>query len=280
MRVLWSYRSPAPVRGIRLARESETLLLWDANHLVTRLSPHGAVQAQWQAPSPVAAADCADDGSSVAAVGAAGQVWFFGADLNQLWQRTITEKALTVAVAPFGEVLAVADGDGTVHLVDAAGRDLAVAANPRQFQHLLFIPERRLLIGSADFGSVAAFNLQGKRRWHDTPVAHCGSLTATGDGSLIGLASFSDGLSLYDLRGTKLTGGPRPGPCRLAALSYDGTALLTAGLDGRVRIHDRSGKPVFGYRPEAVVSSLALDALGQTAYLGQADGAVLAMATP
>ena len=278
MRRIWSYRSPAPVRGIRLARESQTLLLWDANQVLTRLSPDGAVQARWQAPSSVAAADGADDGSAVVAVGATGEVWFLDGEFKQLWQRTIAGRVLAVAVTPFAEALAVADGAGTVQLLDRTGRDLAAATNPRPFHHLLFIAERPLLIGSADFGSVAAFNLKGERRWQDTPVAHCGSLTATGNGSLIGLASFSDGLSLYDLRGTRRTGGPRPGACRLAALSYDGTALLTAGLDGRVRLHDRNGKAETEFHPEAAVASLALDALGHTAFVGQADGAVLAMA--
>ena len=278
MRPLWSYQSPSPLRGLRLAREPGTPLVWDANHVLTWLSPTGAVHARWEAPAPVAAVDCADDGCAAVAVGTAGQVWFLDPELKPRWQRAVAEKALAVAVAPFAGLLAVADGAGPVHFLDDAGRDIAKAKNPRPFLHLAFVPERPLLIGCADFGSLAAFSLSGKRRWQESPLAHCGSLALTGDGLLIALACFSDGLSLYDIRGARCKIGPRPGPCRLVALSYDGSTLLTAGLDGSVRLHDRTGTVRSEFRPEATVAALALDALGTMAFVGLANGKVLALA--
>jgi WD40 repeat protein len=277
MRRLWSFQSSAAIRGVRAAREPGTLLVWDANELLVWLSPAGAVSGRREAPWPLAAVDCADDGSAIAVVGTGGQIGSLGADFKPRWQRTVSANGLAVAVSPFGDVIAVADTGGAVHFLDAGGRDIARASNPRPFQHLTFIAERPLLIGSADFGSVAALDLGGRRRWHDSPFAHCGSLAATGDGRLIALACFSDGVSLYNLRGEKLNGGPRPGPCRMAALSYDGSTLLTAGLDGLVRLHDRAGQTRSDFRPDAAVTSLALDALGTTAFVGLADGNVLAM---
>ncbi len=279
MRRLWFYQSPASVRGLRLARESGTLLTWDTNHLLTCLSPPGTVQARWEAPSPLAAADCSNDGSAEVAVGTQGHIWYFDHDLKPLWQRRIAGKGSAVAITPFAEAIAVADGAGAVHFLDNKGRDLARVTNPRPFLHLAFIPERPLLIGSADFGSVAAFDLSGKRCWYDSPVAHCGSLTTTGDGARIARACFSDGLSLYDYRGQKRADGPRPGPCRLADLSYDGSSLLTTGLDGVVRWHDRDGKTRSEFHPDAAVTAQCLDALGTTAFVGLADGTVLALAT-
>ena len=277
MRPLWYHQSPVSVRGLRLAREPGTVLFWDANHLLTWLTPAGVVYARWQAPSPLAAAACADDGSAAVALGTQGQVWCFDHDLKPRWQRASAGKGLTVALAPFGGLLAVADGAGTIHFLDDKGRDAGKASNPRSFLHLAFVPERPLLIGSAEFGSVAAFDLSGKRLWHDSPVAHCGSLATTGDGSLIALACYSDGLSCYDRRGAKRVGGPRPGPCRLVALSYDGTSLLTASLDGVVRRHDHDGKVRAEFCPEAAVTSLALDALGTTGFIGLANGTVMAL---
>jgi hypothetical protein len=164
-----------------------------------------------------------------------------------------------------------------VHFLDAAGAGVGRATNPRPLQHLAFVPERPLLIASADFGSVAAFSLGGRRRWHDAPVAHCGALATSGDGSRIALACFSDGVSFYHHRGEKRRDGPHLGPCRLVALAYDGSALLTAGLDGCVRLHKWDGQIRSDFRPDAAVTSLALNALGNTALVGLADGKVLAL---
>ncbi len=277
MRRLWSYKSSVPIRGLSLAREPQTVLLWDANHVLTWLTPNGTVQARWEAPSALAAVDCADDGYAAVAVGTQGQVWFLTPELTIRWQKTVADKATAVALAPFADAVAVAAGNGRVHFLDRTGRAIATASNPRPFLHLEFVPERPFLLGSADFGSVAAFNLSGERRWHDSPVAHCGSLATTGNGLVIALACFSEGVNFYDLRGQKQTGGPRLAPCRLVAMSYDGLAILTAGLDGVVRLHDGSGKVRSDFRPDAAVAALALDALGKTAFLGLADGSVLAM---
>jgi hypothetical protein len=277
MHRLWSYRSSSAIRGLRLAREPGTLLVWDVNHLVTSLS-NGTVTAQWHAPSPLTGAACADDGSAAVAVGATGQIWFLGADLKPRWQREIGGKALAVGIAPFGGVLAVAEGTGAIHFLDNNGHTFCKAANPRPLRYLEFLAERTLLIGSADFSSLAAFNLSGKCLWHDSPVANCGSLSVSGDGLLIALACFSEGLSLYDHRGKKVANSFKPGPCRLAVLSYDGTSILTVGLDGLIRLHDRQGKARSEYRPEAAVVAVDLDALGTTAFVGLADGTVMALA--
>jgi hypothetical protein len=277
MRPLWSHRTPSAVRGLSLAREPGTLLVWDADHVLTWLSRAGEVHARWEAPDPVADADVADDGSAAVALGTAGTVWLLAPDLKPRWRRGVAAKGLAVAVAPFAGVLAVSDGGGTIHFLDGLGRGLTAATSSRPLHHLVLVPERPLLVGSADFGSVAAFSLSGTRRWQDTPVAHCGALATTGDGMLIALACFSEGLLLYDFRGQKRRDGPHTGPCRLVALSYDGTALATAGLDGVVRLHDRAGTVRSEFRPDANVSALALDALGRTAFVGLADGTVVAL---
>src|SRR5439155_14200038 len=141
-----SYSSPTPLRGLRQAREPGTLLVWDANHILTWLSPKGEVKARWEAPAPVASVDCADDGSATAVAGATGQVWFLAADQKLRWQRSVGAKTLSVAVAPFGGVLAMVDGGGTVHILDDMGNELARAGNPRPLLHLAFVPERPLLV--------------------------------------------------------------------------------------------------------------------------------------
>src|SRR5436853_547202 len=89
-----------------------------------------------------------------------------------------------IAAVPRG----VADARGTLRLFDRHGRTLWKTDNPRPFQHLAFVPEAPLLLGSADYGLIACFDQAGACVWRDGLVAHIGSLAVSGDGSQIVLA--------------------------------------------------------------------------------------------
>jgi hypothetical protein len=277
LRRVWSYLAPSPIRRLSLAREPGALLAVDQDDRLTWLSSSGAAAAHFQAPAPLADAVIADDGSAVVAVGATGQIWYLTPALKPRWQQSIPGKALACAVEPLGRLLAVSDSAGGVHFFDGVGGQVGHARNPRPVLHFAFVPERELLLGCAEFGSVVALSRTGVVRWHDTPVAHCGSLSTTGNGRLIAQACFSDGVACYGLRGDRLNAAPRPGPCRLAALAYDGSSMLTVGLDGIVRLHGANGATRSEWKPEASVTAIAFGALGTTAYAGQADGNVIAL---
>jgi hypothetical protein len=277
LRRLWSYLAPSPIRRLSLAREPGALLIADQDDRLTWLSPAGSTTAQWQASAPLADAVVADDGSAAIAVTVAGQACYLSPALKPRWQKSIPGKALACAVEPLGRLLAVSESSGGVHFFDGLGGLAGHAKNPRPLLHLAFVPEKEVLLGCAEFGSVVALSRTGTVRWHDTPVAHCGSLSTTGNGRLIALACFSEGLACYGLRGDRIKVAPRPGPCRLAVLAYDGSSMLTVGLDGIVRLHASDGAIRGEWKPEANVTAIAFGALGTMAYLGQADGYVIAL---
>src|SRR5262249_38881083 len=145
-------KTTAPLRGLHQARERGWLLAWDTQHWLSLFNHVGKCQAQFQLRTPLTAACCADDGSSFAAVGDRGQVWLLGPDLMPRWERTIGQKAVAVALAPFGQLLAVSDASAGLHLFDAAGKELWNNTIPRALEQLVFLAEKPLLIGSADFG--------------------------------------------------------------------------------------------------------------------------------
>jgi hypothetical protein len=278
MNALWSLSLPVSWRGLALARERAWLLAWDDQdtlHLFNRL---GQLQAQWQAPGALTAVACADDGSSYAAVAGQGQVWLLGPDLKTRWERSVVQRGTAVALEPLGQAVAVADGGGGLQLFDQLGRALWRTVNPRALQYLAFVPEKSALVGSADFGLVACFDRVGKCLWRDGLVAHIGSLATSGDGSTIALACFSEGVCCYAVEGPRLRHVPVAGPCRLAALSYDGVLLLTANLENRLRLQERDGT----IRAETVLDSpptaLALGPLGDYAALAQAEGKLQVLA--
>jgi hypothetical protein len=275
---LWSQTTTAPLRGLALARERGWLIAWDEHHWLSLLNLAGERQGLLQAPAPLTAVCCADDGSAFATAGTSGQVWFLAPDLMPRWERTLPRPALALALDPFANYLAAADDSGGLYVFDRLGRTMCQTACPRPLWFLAFVPERPVLVGSAEFGLVASFDLTGRCQWRDGLVAHVGSLATSGDGSLIALACFSEGLCAYSLDLPQRRLIPSAGPCRMAALTFDGRLALTAGLDNRIRLTGTNGQPHDEWNPEGIVVSLALGPLGDYAVVGLADGKMVGLA--
>jgi hypothetical protein len=284
VQVLWSRSLPAPVRGLALAREPGAVLVWDARRLFL-LDRAGEVRSEWTFPGELSAAASADDGSCHAAVGA-GQVICLDTRLRPRWQRGVPHPAVGVALDPGGVALAVADSGGALHLFDPQGRRLWKASSPRPLRFLALAAEEPLLAGSADYGLVALFDRAGSCLWRDGLVAHVGSLAVTGDGSLLALACFSEGVVGYSFQVTRAGAVAQRGrrvlaqaaPCRLAALSFSGE-LLTAGLEGRLCVRDRDGGARGEWDPGGTPVGLGFGALGDYAVVALAEGRVVCVDT-
>src|SRR5947208_2219220 len=81
------------------------------------------------------------------------------------------------------------------------------------------------LFGSADFGLVACYGLDGQQRWRDGLVQSSGALTVSGDGATILLACYTEGLQRYSLEGKNCGRVTTPEPCYLASMSFDGRLI-------------------------------------------------------
>ena len=276
IRPLWAQSLTGGARGVALAREKGWILAWDDADWLSLLNSHGERQAQVHAPDRVVAACCSDDGSAWTAVGAGGQVWWLAPDLATRWERSLPAPAVSAALDAFGQYLAVTDQRGRLHVLDRLGRAVCHVDCPRPLKHLCFTPTG--LVGSADYGLVAAFDLAGGWRWRDGPVAHVGGLSVSGDGNQVVLACFSEGLLRYDGLGKKLERVPAPEPCRLVSMSYAGQRLLLGGLTGRVTLLDSAGATVGSHALEQPIAALAVGALGESAVVALADGPIVRLA--
>jgi hypothetical protein len=277
IRPLWSLALQSRPRGLALAREKGWLLAWDDKHWLYLLNRNGAKQAQVHVPGSLATACAADDGSSYAAAGSNGEVLWLAPDLTVRWQQTVNQRVLAVALDPFGQYLAVSDARGHLHYFDRYGRPSGHVQTPRPLHHLAFIPAAPFVLGAADYGLVARFDLMGRCVWVDGLVSHIGALTVSGDGEQLLLACFTEGLQRYNMLGKNQGRIHVVEACRLASQSYDGRLILVAGLSNRLLLLDREGKLLCEHLLEKPAGALALSALGERAAVAMADGRVLGL---
>jgi hypothetical protein len=279
----WSRSTHATPRGLALAREAGLALAWDDTRLLL-LDRAGEVRREWSFPGATAAAS-ADDGTCHAAAGE-GHVVLLDAQLRPRWQRGVARPAVAVALDPLGAVLAVADRGGALRLFDREGHSLWKVDTPRPLRFLSFVPEEPLLAGSADYGLVALFDRAGRCAWRDGLVANVGSLAVSGDGSLLALACFSEGVVGYSFDLSRAGAVRQVGrrritqaaPCRLAALSYAGE-LLTAGLENRLFLRGPDGAVRAEWEPGGTPVGLGLGPLGDYAVVALAESRVVCVST-
>jgi hypothetical protein len=266
------------LRGLSAAPERGWHLLWDTGHTLFLYDRTGHQQAEAQTPGDLVGACAAADGRSFAAVGERGQVWLLAPDLTPRWQRSIAGRATAVAVDCYGERIAVAGAEGSLHLFDQAGTLLWKNNNPRPLHFISFVPERSALVGCADFGLVACFDEVGRCVWRDGLVAHTASLATSGDGGLVVLACFSEGACCYGLmEGPKSRRFvPAAAPCRLLASTSAGDVWLTVGLGPRVTLRGPDGSARAEVEIEGRPVAVALNPLGSEAVVATADGVLMA----
>jgi hypothetical protein len=277
LRQLWSQPLAIVPRGLALAREKGWVLAWDAEGWLHLFDGKGERQGQARTPGPLVAACCAEDGRHFAAVGKGGEVWWLAPDLMPRWERSLPATGVAVAMDPFGQYLASADRQGNVRLFDRDGRPVCQLESPRPLYHLLFVPASPVLVGSADYGLVASFDLRGRWLWRDGLVANVGALAVSGDGGRIALACYTEGVVLYTRSGRKDGRMALPEPSRLVALTFDGRLALVSGLSVRMRLLEADGKVRHTHTLARPAVALALGPLGETAVVAESEGPLVGL---
>jgi hypothetical protein len=112
--------------------------------------------------------------------------------------------------------------------------------------------------------------------WSDRPVSNIGSLAVTGNGDLLMLTCFSDGLRRYGPGGQPRAAQKLPAACGLVALSFSGDVGVAASASAKLYGFDSRGEPVLTHDLESPPTSLALAPLGDRVFIGHADGKLTA----
>jgi hypothetical protein len=274
--LLWSQQVAVPLRGLAPARERGWVLSWDMQDGLHLWDRQGNLQAHGRPPAAVASAAASADGRHFVVLSQDGRLWLLAPDLSLRWEHGAPGRGGAVALAPQGERVAAAIGS-TLYLLDSNGKGLWAVPTPRPLRHLVFVPERPLLVGCADFGFIGCFDAAGQLQWRDAPVAHIGSLATNSDGSCIVLACFSDGVCAYAVGRNQPQRLAGEAICHLADISYTGDSLLMAGVENRVFLRPQEGTFRGQFAADGPVIGIALGPLGDYVVVATA-GLVSALA--
>jgi hypothetical protein len=279
MRLLWSAEAAPALQGLALAREGGRLLAWDARHGLFLFDSRGHRLVHRAPQADTVNACCSGDGASFATLSRSGLVRLLDQELMPRWEQRFPQEGSALALDSFADRIAVADAAGGLHLLDGQGKSVWQVTSPRPLRFVTFIPEVAALFGSADFGLVLCCDALGRCVWRDTPVTHTGSIAASGDGSILAVARYSDGVCCYGLQQNRPHVVRGTAPSRLADVSYDGRFFLTAGLDDRLCLRDATGGELAVQTLPARLAALALAPAGDRAALALANGTILVYAT-
>lgn len=278
----WSLISDAPLKGMILAREPETLMLWDETDLVAILDRNGRRLADLRSDDPILSADYAQDGSLVALLTKGGHLWLLDRRLEPLLDRPTVFDAVAVAVEPHGRYVAVGARKNLVQIYTQHGK-LASKFEPRHavgaFQ---FAADRPALIGTSPAGTIfeiwlresAPGKLDAALRWSHGLTSSVGRIALSGDGAMILAACHNHGVQRYDASGEN-EGSYHPGGTPTHAVpDFPGRSLMVANLEGDIFQLSRNGQVRWTESLPRPAAFLEYDALGRYLIFADTSGQV------
>jgi hypothetical protein len=267
-------QTEAHLCGLSLARETERLLAWDADQRLYLWDLDGKSLGRQSLPTPLAAAQIADDGQHILAAFRNGQLWWFNGRLQFLYEQVLDFEPLAVALEAFGQWLAISDRHRRTHLLSANGVQEKVLETPKALRHLAFVASEPRFFGAADVGLLASFDSSGARLWQQVVVSSIGSITVDGAGETLWAACYTDGIRRFDMQGRECAVLRTQGSCRLVCSDYDGTVLLAGEEPARLSLLKSDGAVLGSYAMPRNAAHLVLDALGERGAFAPAQGPI------
>ena len=197
-------------------------------------------------------------------------------DLKVKWRQSMPAAITAVAVDPHGRHAAVALSNGDVTVLTNRRKKLARFTALRPLDHLHFLATRPLLVGAADRGLIASYDLRGRQELDVKTWANCGDLAVTGDGTRMAAAAFNLGVQRFDgagrVRDTLSTGGS---PSKVALPFRGWGPLAVATLERDLYRLTAAGEVDWAAPAPAGIAAVALDAAGRRMTVGFETGRVV-----
>jgi len=279
----WTLVTDSPLKGISLAREAGTILVWDEGNQLYLFDRDGESQSVSRVPNKIQAGTISDDGSLIALVVDADEagLMLLDADFNVSVQRAAPSDATCMAVDPHGRYLAIGTRLNALHFVNRFGRPAGRLETMESLSHLCFVPDRALLLGAAAFGMLVGValapggspgKLDAEIVWQDRLMSNVGRLAVNGDGAMILASCFTLGVQRFDLHGRNEGSYHLGGTVSQAVSDFPGRTLAASTLEGDLAVMNSAGNVRWRTRLSRPVVALEIDPLGRYLIYGHATG--------
>jgi hypothetical protein len=194
---------PEGIVGIAYAAEARTLLVGTSAGTLTLLSSDGTLLKTNRSFEDVNSVVWSDTGNFGAAILGHSQVVCFDANLNALWDVSVTGQIRSIAITPYGSHLAICADSARTHIVTTDRQQIARFDTTRALDFVQFVTAQPKLIGAAEFGHLCCHELTGNELWNQRLSTNVGAMSVTSCGRRILLAGFNHGIQMLTSRGNQ-----------------------------------------------------------------------------
>jgi len=272
--IRWSFSTESRLSHLDIAWEADEVAATDDAGGVYRLDPNGRLRHVSRGLSRVGRIAFADVGTGLAAAFDERKVALLDESLAVMWSLTLYDRIVGLALDPFGKHLAGSLASRDVRIYTTSRRPIAEFEVVRPARFLKFAATEPLLIGAAEDGLLAAWQLSGKPLWDVRLFASCGDLAMSGNAATILLAGFAHGIQRFDAAGTNRGAFVVEGTPSRIATSYDGARIAAATIERQLYFLDRGGDLRWAAETPDDVVALACDAAGRSIIVGFASGLI------
>ncbi|NNJ25515.1 hypothetical protein LzC2_15860 [Planctomycetes bacterium LzC2] len=274
--MLWGFSADAPLIAVRVAREGGRTLVADQGGGLSMLDAAGRVEHLQRGLKDLSSLAFADSGTAAAAAFGADVLGWVEPDLRVKWRLPMPASITALAVDPHGRHVAVALSNGDVTVYTNRRKRLSRFTALRPLDHLHFLATRPLLVGAADRGLIASYDLRGRQQLDVKTWANCGDLAVTGDGTRMAAAAFNLGVQRFDGSGrVKDTLSTGDSPAKVAMAFRGWGPLAVATLEQQLFRLTAAGEVDWAAPAPAAITDLALDAAGKLMTVGFETGRVV-----
>lgn len=263
----WSFRPDAPLARVAIARESgDVFCLDEAGHLY-RIDRDGSLGSVNRLRDELVEISWSDTGNLGAAIVGERTLLTLDRDLKVRWRANLPEDILAVAVDSHGHYIVATLADGGTIVFSSLKKKVSAFETIRPLSYVQFLTSEPVIMGAAEHGLLCCHTLGGERLWEEKVLSNCGSLSTTGDGQRLMMASFTHGIQVFDDVGETVGAYMIEGTAALAATSFTADRIAAYTLERQCYLIDQDGEPLWiADVPEDAID-LAIDPLGDSVVL-------------
>ena len=195
--------------------------------------------------------------------------------LSTAWSIELHNNITSIAVDPFGRHVAVGLADRLVRIYSSRRRVLSEFETVRPLHYLSFCATEPLLIGGADHGVLAAYEMSGQLRWDTRLWSACGDMTTNGDCDTIFLAAFAHGVQRYDGAGSNRGTYVLEGTPMRVSVNFEGSRLVVSTVERHLYRLDGQGRMLWAAQAPEDITTVVSDATGGRMLVGMKSGQLL-----